>query len=122
MGCMSYTSEAVGSRFPRPEPQIPVHPFGDRLRRRLAAENLLIPTAGIGPGMDFTHIANRPIPDHLTGLADEVAGVALVPQLGRHAGLFRHPGHLARLPDVVGERLFAIDMFALAHRRYANIS
>ena len=72
--------------------------------------------------MDFTHIANRPIPDHLTGLADEVAGVALVPQLGRHAGLFRHPGHLARLPDVVGERLFAIDMFALAHRRYANIS
>ena len=83
--------ETVGSRFPRPAAQIPVHPFGDRFRRGATADDVLASAAGVGPGVDFTHVPNRPIPDHFTRLPDEVARVSLVSQLGCHAGLLRHP-------------------------------
>jgi hypothetical protein len=47
--------------------------------------------------------------------------MADVAHLGRHAHLLGHAGHQPGLPDVVGQRLLAIDVLALAHGRHGDI-
>ena len=70
--------------------------------------------------MDFFDGTDRAGPDPLAGGADRVAGVPLVAQLGGNTSFFGDFGNQAGFPDVMGQRLFAIDVFAHAHRRHAD--
>src|SRR6266404_3274880 len=85
---------AVTAWLTRPEPQIPIHSIGSWLILR-ASREAGVPASRAGPGMDFTHVTDGPVPDDFAGLADEITRVALIPHLGRHAGFVGDPGHLA---------------------------
>src|SRR4029077_6852807 len=66
-------------------------------------------------------VTDGAVPDQLTSLADEIAGVTLIAHRGGNAGFLRDTRGLPRLPDVVRERLLAIDMLFEAHRADAHV-
>src|SRR6185436_16343110 len=74
-----------------------------------------------GPGMDFLDVTDGAVPDQLASLADEIAGVTLIAHRGGNAGFLRDTRDLPRHPDVVRERLLAIDMLFEAHRADAHV-
>ncbi len=71
--------------------------------------------------MDFPYVTDGAVPDQLASLADEIAGVTLIAHLRGHTGFLRDARDLPRLPDVVRERLLAIDMLLQSHRTNAHV-
>ena len=71
--------------------------------------------------MDFPDVANRAGPQPFARLPNAVARVALIAHLGRQSGFLGDSGHQAGFPDVVRQRLFAIDVLAVAHRKDGDV-
>ncbi len=72
--------------------------------------------------MHLANLANRAVPYPFARAADAVAGMAVIAHLRRDARCLGDLGNLARFPDVVRQRFFAIDMLALAHRHDRHVS
>src|SRR5207248_4789668 len=105
----------VRPRRPRPQPQVPVQAGRYRLVVFGPAGELRVPALGPDPGVDLAHRADRPGRDPLDRTADALGRVPLVAHLRGDAGLLRHLGDVPGLPEVVGQRLLAVDVLARAH-------
>ena len=106
---------AVGPVGARAEPEIPVE-SGRLGGRPLARPDLAGVARPAGPGMHFSHGADRAVLDPLDRLAMALGGAALVAHLRRDPCLLGDARHETRLTDVVGERLLAVDVLAGLHR------
>ena len=112
---------AVGAHFARPKPQIPIHPVWHRFLWWPARQVLLVPAGSVRPGVDFTNISQCARPNDFARFANKIARMPLVAHLRGHTRFLGNFGNLARLPYVMRQRLFTIDMFALAHGPGANV-
>ena len=120
----------------RPEPQVPVHvrrdghlllePLDDldavvepvRLVELLGRRGVLQPPGATRPDVDLAHRPDDAGHEDFLDLAAGRRGVALVARLRGELRVLR--GGLAnepRLPDVVGERLLAVDVLAVRQRQ-----
>src|SRR5947209_9692730 len=102
-------------RLARSQPQVPVQAGGDRRLLHRPCGQRRIPALGAYPGMNLANRAQRAAPDPLASFPDARIGMALVSHLRGHTRLFSNAGHLPRLPEIVRERLFTIDMLAGTH-------
>ena len=71
------------------------------------------------PGVDFLHLADRPVLHQLDRRAVLAAGVDLDAHLRDELLLAGHFGQPARLVDVVRQRLLAVDVQAALHAAMA---
>ena len=111
-------------RLRRPEPKIPVEPLGDRrgIGRPLEHRDDVAIFLGVGlrlpapgatdPDVRLGDVADRAGLDQLDDAAVVVAGVNLRSHLRRDLRLGRGLANDPRFPDVVRQRLFAVNMFA----------
>ena len=68
--------------------------------------------------MDFGDAAEDAGADELDGATNGFAGVGLVAHLRLHLGLHGDLGEAARLPDRMGNRLLAVNVFPFPHREH----
>src|SRR5260221_14292453 len=111
----------IGTHLARTLPQVPIEPGGNR-RSVDGPASVVHPGAGVAPGMDFADRADGAIPNPFHRGANCFPRMALIAQLGSHAGFFGDLRDLARFPDIMGERFFAIDMLARLHAGDGNVS
>ena len=106
------------------EPEVPVEPLGDRrgfLGPLGHVDDVVVPLGRLlrlpapGPADPDVHVVHRPDRaglDQLDHAAVVVAGVDLRAHLGRDLGLRRRLADDPGLPDVVRQRLLAVDVLA----------
>ena len=113
----------VGPEGHGPQPQIVVKAFGGFIRfgELFQVAQLAIDVfEGVATGMDGMDLADGSRPDPFADAADGPAGMALVAQLRDDLVLGGRGHESAHLLDGVGQRFFAIDVFAAAHGFHGN--
>lgn len=104
----------VGAGFGRSEPEVPIEGGGDGRGWRNGSEPLR-PERAVGPGVDFSHVADLTGPNHFGGLAGALIRVALIAHLGGDFVLVGRFAEHARFPDGAGEGFLDVDMLAALH-------
>ena len=99
------------------DPAVPVEGIRDRILTLWPTD---VPTLSVPgrsrPAVDPFHFANPARLNQLHGSPVKLVGMDLIAHPGNDSNIFSNLRDLSRLPDIVSERLLAIDMLAHLHR------